>query len=138
MVVNTDAEKMLLCIKKDHHTEDEWIALHNHSKSFIDKKEALQYLSKDVVPGSRGANILITALDDAFWGLRQYAINNIRPFAESDDKEKVRSKLIYIIQNDKVATVRNTALKSLIKYFPSEGDSTILRMAIKWISTVLR
>ena len=129
-LVNTDGEKMLLCTKKDHHTEEEWISLYKRGKSFIDRKEALQFLSKDMKTESEGATLVISALEDPFWGIRLLATNNIKPLSESKDKEKIRQKLIFILNNDKEVVVRNNALKLLIKDYASEGDSSLIRNAI--------
>ncbi|HRB38992.1 MAG TPA: M1 family metallopeptidase, partial [Bacteroidia bacterium] len=45
-LINVDAEKQLLCAKKDNHTSDEWRYQYQHAPLFLDRYEAIDALAK--------------------------------------------------------------------------------------------
>ncbi len=130
-VINVDADKMLVCSKKDNHTIDEWIFLYKHGRLYTDRKEALQFLAKDIKSGSASAEIMLSALDDKFWRIRQFALSNLESLTSPAEKELIKSKILAIIKFDRVASVRNTALNLLSSLFPDEDHSKVLKEAIK-------
>jgi aminopeptidase N len=101
-LVNVDAQKMLLCEKKDNHTEAEWIYQFSHAPEYFDRKEALEALkSKNMSAAAK--SVFVAALKDKFWGIREDAIKNlgikddpsaletISTLATSDPHSKVRA-----------------------------------------------
>ncbi len=115
-LVNVDAEKMLVCTKKDNHTTGEWIYQYMHAPLFLDRYEAIQKLGKNYDAESESAKIIMSALNDKFWGIRNLAIKNIGTLAKAK-KEDVKKILIDLAKNDPKASVREAALSSLNKNF---------------------
>ncbi|MEO5570062.1 MAG: M1 family aminopeptidase [Bacteroidia bacterium] len=123
-LVNVDAEKMLVCTKKDNHTTAEWIYQYNHAPLFLDRYEAIQKLSKSYEAESEPGKVMMRALNDKFWNIRTLAIKNIGTLAK-EKKDEVKKVLIDLTRNDPKAAVREAALKSLAKNF-TDSDLTAL------------
>jgi aminopeptidase N len=116
MLVNVDADKALLCTKKDDHTREEWRYQYLHAPLYLDRYEAVRTLSKDYKPESLDATVLMTALDDRHPEIRMIVLDNCSGLVKQDSSALLK-KLLSITQSDKVADVRKTALKSLKKNF---------------------
>jgi len=133
-LVNFDAEKMLLCIKRDEKTNAEWIFQYYNAPMYIDRYEAIVELGK--IGDSISAGVIIDALNDKYWNLRILAMKNLIYIVISNEN-KVKQKLILLAQNDEKAAVRSNAIKYLAKYFsdiPGEDDdilTNIYRSATK-------
>ncbi|MEP7171274.1 MAG: M1 family aminopeptidase, partial [Bacteroidota bacterium] len=123
-LVNVDAEKMLVCTKKDNHTTDEWIYQYNHAPLFLDRYEAVQKLGKNYDADAESGKVMMSALNDKFWNIRTLAIKNIGTLAKAK-KEEVKKVLIDLSKNDPKAAVREAALSSLFKNF-TDSDLTAL------------
>jgi aminopeptidase N len=115
-LVNVDAEKMLACTKRDNHSTNEWIYQYNHAPLFLDRYEAVQKLGKNYEAESEAGKVIMSALNDKFWGIRNLAIKNIGTLAKAK-KEEVKNFLIEIANKDEKASVREAALNSLAKNF---------------------
>ncbi len=129
-LVNVDAEKMLLCTKKDNHTTDEWVFQYSHAPLFLDRYEAVQKLGKNYDAAAASGNVIMSALKDKSWGIRALAIKNIGTLAKAK-KEEVKKILIDIAKNDPKASVRDAALVSLSKNFE---DSDLMDVYIQAIN----
>ncbi|MFI5149868.1 MAG: M1 family aminopeptidase [Bacteroidia bacterium] len=116
-LVNVDAEKMLLCTKKDNHTVEEWIYMYSNAPLYLDRLEAIQALSKNAsVAGAKPT--LLKAMDDKFWKIRETAMRSLDGKMEND--ATFRQKLINIAGKDEKAEVRVNALEVLMKNFPKD------------------
>ncbi len=124
-LINTDAEKMLLCVKKDNHTKEEWMTMYKKGKLYQDRLEALMGLTEKYNAGTPEANLIITAMQDPFWGIRKFAISKIETIAKSADSSQVRKLLINLAQSDPKSAVRETALSTLGENFKGD-DLTLL------------
>ena len=51
-------------LKKDNHTNDEWMFQYKHAPLFLDRYEAIDALAKGYEGNSAEAKIIISALDD--------------------------------------------------------------------------
>jgi aminopeptidase N len=128
-LVNVDAEKMLVCTKKDNHTTAEWIYQYNHAPLFLDRYEAVQKLGKSYVAESESGKVIMSALNDTFWNIRTLAIKNIGTLAKAK-KEEVKKVLIDLAKNDPKSAVREAALKSLDKNFTDSDLTEIYEKAV--------
>lgn len=108
-LVNVDAEKMLLAVKKDNKTKDEYVFQYRNAPLYLDRYEALDFLRKNM-NDSIARYTMISALDDKFWGLKLMAIN-----ALAQAKVPVKDKLIELAQKDENAKVRAVAIEALSK-----------------------
>ncbi|MBK7966703.1 MAG: M1 family metallopeptidase [Bacteroidetes bacterium] len=116
-LVNVDAEKMLLAVRKDNHTPQEWVTLYQKGSLFQDRFDALQALSNDYKAGSSEAEIIRLALNDKNWKIREYAINNIETLAKSEDKAILKKTLMTLGINDSKSDVRDAAMTALDEYY---------------------
>lgn len=106
LVINVDADKTLLCVKTDHHTNEEWRALFQYGPNYRDRVEALAALSAtDSVPEY---DIFKVALSDKSPDIRRYALNAIDPSLPG-----VAPLIANIAENDKNPGTRATAILAL-------------------------
>jgi aminopeptidase N len=130
LFVNFDADKVLVCTKKDHHTNDEWIYLYNHSKLFVDRAEALVAISSSYTTPSPEADLILKAMHDPHFNIRDFAAKQVEKLAQSQRRVVVRTNLIEMLQNDPSAEVRNSALESILDYYSKEDNAALLLRAI--------
>lgn len=132
MLVNVDAQKMLICKKTDNHTTDEWIYQYEHTPLFADRYEAVQKLGKNYQAESSAAKIILQALKDKSWAIRNLAIRNSGTLAKPDAKDsRLKEILIDLAKNDTKATVRETALANLAKSFEDQELFDVYSEAVK-------
>jgi len=127
-LVNFDAEKMLLCEKKDEHTKEEWAFMYHNAPLYLDRYEALSELSSN--SDSLSTSIVVAALNDKYWDLKRTATNKIRKAVKSN-KEEVKEKLIEMALNDKKSLVRSSAINALGKYYKDDDISPLFEKTIK-------
>jgi aminopeptidase N len=107
-LVNVDAQKMLLCEKKDNHTEAEWIYQFNHAPEYFDRREAMEALkSKNM--SAEAKSVFVAALKDKFWGLREDAIKNL----SIKDNPSIIETVAALATSDPHSKVRAAALGKL-------------------------
>jgi len=128
-LVNVDAEKMLVCTKKDNHTNDEWIYQYRHAPLFLDRYEAVQKLGKNYDADAESGKVIWSALSDKFWNIRSLAIKNIGTFVKSK-KEETKKALIDLAKNDPKSAVREAALNSLSKNFTDSDLTAVYESAV--------
>lgn len=123
LLVNVDAEKMLLATKKEPKSQDEWAFMYNNAPLYLDRYEAIDNLSKDGTTALAMTTIQ-KALDDKYWNIRNLAIKNIKEIARNaEKKEAVKTRLSTMALKDEKAAVRASAIGALSKYFT---DSTLV------------
>lgn len=110
-LVNVDAEKQLLAQKTETKTIQEWAFQYKHAPLFLDRSEALSELEKNI-NDSIASQIIITALNDKFWSLRQQAIIALKDIP-TEYKTEVKKKILKLAQEDLKAAVRAAALAYL-------------------------
>jgi aminopeptidase N len=122
-----DAESQLLGSIEQEKDRAELVYQYNHSDQFLQKYEALAQL-EGKLKDSTARNVLIKAMTDPFWKLRQMAISN---FAEYDgdgfaDVEKIIQSRA---STDRHPQVRAEALITLASFGDNNNDS-IFRQAL--------
>lgn len=127
-LVNFDAEKMLLCVKEDDHSKEEFVRMYNWGPLYMDRYEALEELSKK--RDSLSVQTMIAGLDDPYWALRRFSIRRIKR-AAGKEKEVVKEKLISLAQTDKKAGVRASAVNALGRYYKNDDILPLLDGALK-------
>jgi len=129
-VVNFDAQKMLLCIKTDNHTNAEWIALYKRAPLYMDRFEALSKIMKSYDSNSPEASAVKQALDDAHWNLRVQAIRNCKTLINAD-QEGMKQKLMAMASKDPKSDVRDEALQILSEVYAKDLDvNNLMRSAV--------
>jgi len=113
LLVNIDAEKIILGKKKDIKSESQWIYQLKHAPEYLDKKEAIAKLKSS--KNTEAMKAIISMLDHPYYGVKNLAIKSLRN-AIKEFPELVKPKLIKLT-SDKKASVRNNSLRFLGKYF---------------------
>ena len=122
-LINTDADKALLCEKSDHHTTEEWAFMYRNAPRFRDRYEAMEGLKKDKSELAKQVNI--DALQDKFWVMRQKALNRVDP---SDPA--ALAAIAKIAESDPEPSVRATAIEAL----GETGDKQYIPLITKGLS----
>jgi len=117
-LVNIDAQKVLLCEKKEKKPSRQWIYQLDNAPLYLDKKEALQELGKAKDTEAQAA--IVRALDHAFWHVRLLALSKGKRAIRAD-KTGMKPKVVALTK-DEHPQVRKAALKCLKKYWQGDAD----------------
>jgi aminopeptidase N len=112
-LVNVDAEKTLLCVKYEEKSVPELAFQFKNAPLYRDRSEALNLIAQ-YEEDSLAAEVLIAALNDPFWKIREDAIVKLK-IAMGRYRKEAKELLVRIAKNDSKASVRATAI-----YFLSE------------------
>jgi len=124
-LVNVDAEKMLLCSKKDAKTVAELAFQYNNAPLFLDRSEAIEELGGQMFD-TLARQTVMKALDDKFFVMRQVAIQKL---SKTNDPI-VKAKFMALAQNDEKAVVRSMALDALNKKYQDDEVLAVNRKAL--------
>lgn len=113
-LINVDGDKVMLWVKKDNKTLDNYIHQYTYAGNFVDRREAIDFASKKP-DDLKAVELIKKALNDPYYGLRIFAISkaDLRKDAVRNGFENALANLA---QNDKYATVRATAIGKLGEY----------------------
>ncbi|MBL4654946.1 MAG: M1 family metallopeptidase [Bacteroidia bacterium] len=113
LLVNFDADKVLLGTKYISKPLEQWVYQYYNTSYYLDKYEALEFI---VDEGTHGVSqgILIKALNDKFWGLRVFAVYEIN--ISQDSSEVIKNMLVKLARSDKNSDVRSAAIERLEEY----------------------
>ena len=105
-LINVDAEKILLAEKRDNKTLENYVHQYKNALNFMDRKEALDYLSKQT-DNAQAMQIVLLALKDPFYKLREKALKSLR-------SDLINEATIQLVENiaktDPFRIVRATAI----------------------------
>jgi aminopeptidase N len=127
-LVNVDAEKALLCRKKESKTVEEWAFQYAHAPLYLDRYEALAGLtnkSKD----EEATQTLIAGLSDKFWNLRKKAIAGLQNCAPGHELE-IKNKLITVSKTDEKSAVKKAAIDFLSANFKDGELNQVYKIAL--------
>ncbi len=113
-LVNVDADKMLLCVKKDVKPNAQWAFQYNNAPKYMDRYEAIKKLGETADKDSLAAKIILKGLDDPFWNIRSLAVKNTSKILNTK-KGDIQKKLIKMAQEDPKSLVRAIAIDYLVK-----------------------
>ncbi|MEO6837630.1 MAG: M1 family metallopeptidase [Ginsengibacter sp.] len=144
-LINVDADKVLLAIKNDNKSAEEFEQQYKYAPNYLDRREALEYFAKNKL------SPLALGLNDKYSGLRLFTLQNIdqagsysvpsvltviEQMAIKDPNKKVQAKAIEILAklndtkyqpffekyvNDSSYSVAGAALEGLIKLQPENA-----------------
>jgi aminopeptidase N len=119
LLVNVDADKILLAEKRDNKTDVAYIFQYKKGKNYFDRYEALQALNGK--SNEQVQSLFTEALSDAYWGLRAKAISQI------DLKSTLNAlpKIVELGRKDKHSAVRAAAFNKLAEV----GDTKYITAA---------
>ena len=113
-LVNFDGDKILLCVKEENKTLDEYIHQYKYAAIYLDRREAIDFASKHQ-DDPKAVAFLKTALKDKYEGLRNFAVTKLDMKNENVKKE-VESILVDIAKNDSKKMVKASAIEKLGEY----------------------
>ena len=113
-LINFDGEKMLLCTKKENKTIDDYIHQYKYAGNFVDRREAIDFVSKNQ-DDPKAIELLKISLNDKFDGLRNFTIGKLE-LKKEKLKIAVEPVLIDLAINDPDRPVRANAITKLGQY----------------------
>jgi aminopeptidase N len=111
-LINFDGDKILLCVKTENKTLDNYIFQYNNAGLYLDRREAIEFAAKNQDKDPRAFDFLKTAMNDRYWGLRLLAIRDLKMKTDSS-KEILEPLLKNIAENDPKTQVRAAAIDAL-------------------------
>ena len=70
-LINVDADKVLLAIKNDNKSADEFEQQYQYAANYLDRREALEYFAKNKL------SALAMGLNDKYAGLRLFTLQKV-------------------------------------------------------------
>jgi aminopeptidase N len=113
-LVNVDADKILVCEKKDNKTLDNYIYQYRYAGLYLDRREAIDFCAK-IQDDAKALGLLKMAMKDRFYGLREYAVSSL-DLDKKEVKDAVEPVLADLAKNDPNALVRALAIDQLGQY----------------------
>ncbi|MEO6232131.1 MAG: M1 family metallopeptidase [Ferruginibacter sp.] len=139
-LVNVDADKVLLWQKTDNKSEGNYLFQYEHGANYMDRKEALDYLSK------KGMKEMADGLNDKFAGLRTLTVNRlsqskfakdeatidkIEKLASTEKDKKTKAAAIKFLANTK-----NSKYQSLYNKFVGDSSYSVAAAALEGLSAL--
>lgn len=137
-LINVDADKILLAEKRDNKSLENYVFQYNNARNFIDRKEALDYLSKQT-DNTQAFSIIVKALKDSFYKLREKALKSLRTdlidattlqfvesMAKTDASRYVRAAAIDVMNRQK-----NKAYLSFFEKSLKDSSYTVAGAALE-------
>jgi aminopeptidase N len=75
-LINVDADKIVLCEKKDNKTLDNYIFQYSHAGLYVDRLEAIEFCAK-IPTDPKATELLRLALKDPYAGLRRLTLSDL-------------------------------------------------------------
>ncbi|MBI2729681.1 MAG: M1 family metallopeptidase [Sphingobacteriales bacterium] len=108
-LVNVDGDKILLCVKEDNKTMENYEHQFKYARTFIDRHEALEYFY------SKMSKNIFWGLKDKYKGIRYQALGIIAELKDSMDYKEAEPELKKIAESDEHRPNRAIAI-SLLSY----------------------
>lgn len=114
-LINFDGDKILLCLKTDHKTLDNYIFQYKNAGLYVDRREAIDFASSLQLDDPKALELLKTAMNDRYPGLRIYTIQKLNS-RDEPVKSSVESLLADLATEDPKPLVRAAAIQALGRY----------------------
>ncbi len=139
-LVNVDADKVLLAIKTDNKSEDEFEQQYKYAGNYVDRREALEYFAKNK------SGKLALGLTDKYYGLRlltlermeiggEYSdpavLKTIETMAVKDPSKKVQAKAIELLAN-----LQNGKYESIFQKYVTDSSYSVAGAALKGLAAL--
>lgn len=130
LLINVDAEKYILAEKSEQKTIAQYIYQYENAPLFMDRYEAIEKLKLLKDDKAAHTTIIIKALDDKNWFIRQQAVNFI-PNLNETEKAGVYEKIKQMALSDERSYVRASAITILTKVYSNRPNKPIFEDAKK-------
>lgn len=117
-LINVDGDKILLWVKKDNKTLDNYIHQYKYAGNYVDRREAIDFASKNQTD-AKAVELLKTALNDKYEKLRTFTIAKL-DITKEPVKTMAEPILLNLAKNDKDANVKAEAIITLGEYEKKE------------------
>ena len=139
-LVNVDADKVLLAIKIDNKSADEFEQQYKYAPNYLDRREALEYFAKN------NSSNLSLGLDDKYYGLRLLTLENldmnngysdaavlkkIETMATKDPNKKVQAKAIGIL-----AKLEDKKYQPIFQKYITDSSYSVAGAALKGLAAL--
>lgn len=128
ILLNVDAEKVLLAEFIENKSPTEWNALYKYAGNYLSRYEAINNLEEEV--DSVSLNTIQKGLGDNFWGIRKTSIQNMANLAEMRPGKSLEI-LEELAVEDPKSDVRAAAIEALGEYFVEEVSLKLLQQKIQ-------
>lgn len=126
-LINVDAEKMLVCTKKDNHSKEEWLYMFNNAPLYLDRQESLTAMDA-YKTDSLVQLAFVKSLYDPSYAIRNIGISKVKDLNAANQKV-VYNRVKYLSMKDENSSVRSRALKILADVFASENNADAFEAA---------
>jgi aminopeptidase N len=106
-----DAENQLLATITEDKSLEEYVFQYTNSPMFLDRYKAVQYLAAEQSYDERAKAIVLKALNDPFWSIRQFAVDTMVINTMTTPAEE--AKIMAIANSDPKSLVRASAVARL-------------------------
>ncbi|MET0461747.1 MAG: M1 family aminopeptidase [Chitinophagaceae bacterium] len=113
-LVNVDGDKIMLWVKKDNKTLDNFIHQYKYAGNYVDRREAIEFAARNQAD-PKAVALMRTALNDPYEGLRSLAINRL-DLKKEPVKTAAEADLASLAKSDKYSLVRANAIGALGAY----------------------
>ncbi|HEY4150817.1 MAG TPA: M1 family metallopeptidase [Chitinophagaceae bacterium] len=117
-LVNVDGDKVMLWVKKDDKTLENYIYQYKYAGKYLDRREAIDFAA-DKQDDPKAVDFLKLAVKDPYFGLRNYALDKL-DMKKTTVKTQLEPVLADIAKNDKKSIVRAAAIGLLAQYSKEE------------------
>lgn len=121
MLVNVDADKVLVAQKTDHKNVEEFAFQYAHAPLFLDRYEALDFAAMNQ-DNANAQKIIVTALNDKFSGLRMKALQILN--SQHEDIKNINKDL------------RDTALPGVISAADNDQNNQVKALALRTLASL--
>lgn len=126
-LVNFDADKKLLAEKTENKTVDEYLFQYKNAKNYVDRREAIEAVSKKQ-SDKVATDLLLTALKDKYAPLRNYAIG-LLDISNDQTKSMAEPILFELAQRETDKPTKASAIAKLGNY-KSAKYSSLFKTAV--------
>ena len=141
-LINFDGDKILLCVKTDHKTADNYKAQWKYAPLYVDRYEAINYFGDNNM-----LNELSLGLKDKYYAIRSFTLDEMKGNADVLTNQTILQTIEQIAQNDEHNRTKSRAISILAatkdaKYKPifdkaiSDSSYTIAGAALEGLSNL--
>ena len=128
-LINFDAEKYLLAEKSESKSLAEYVFQYRHAPLFLDRYEAVTRLN-DFKAEKSAREVLIEALDDKNWYIRQIAVGSVS-YLDAEEKNSVYGRIKKMALSDPRSYVRASAITVLKSVYSQNDNKEVFSEAAK-------
>jgi aminopeptidase N len=142
-LINFDGDKVLLAEKKENKTIYNYLVQYEQAKTYVDRREAIDYAVKHK-DQQEAKNLVLTALNDPFYELRERALRNLKAddldaasiktierIARQDEKRLNRAAAI-----DVLATLSNNAYEAFFTQGTTDSSYSVAGASLLALSGI--